>query len=264
MSPRTSSKRKRSSGATRSSQDDVPVIISSTPPPAVPAKKPRRPATVRDEVIEISSDEEDTRPRKIGRNNPDQRSQLQQEICALKSKCAKLERVQSELEDARKEIAQLKRPGKIILDAINLDDHICCEICSTTMWKPYILNGCGHTFCLDCLVEWLSTCLAQHMNTHPHERPGVPNLPPAFVYDPRNPVVAAMVAQHHQTSQPQYTCPSCRKAMKSKPTEDFALKALIHTLAAAIGQSDPKEARRRGKGRAVASKGPFDSFFGKE
>ncbi|CAK5262431.1 unnamed protein product [Mycena citricolor] len=133
------------------------------------------------------------------------------------------------------------------------------------MWKPYILNDCGHTFCVDCLVKWLSACLAQHRNTHPHWRPGVPSLPPAFAYEPRNPAIAGMVTWRYQTSQPQYTCPSCRKAMKSRPTEDYTLKALIHVLATSIGQLDPKEmTQSRAKGCAVVSEGPFDSFFGKD
>jgi hypothetical protein len=38
-----------------------------------------------------------------------------------------------------------------------LDDELRCVICTDVFVNPYAVNGCGHTFCHDCISHWLST-----------------------------------------------------------------------------------------------------------
>ncbi|KAJ7078863.1 hypothetical protein B0H15DRAFT_526990 [Mycena belliarum] len=257
------------------SDDDTPLIVSSRKVPRSPTKRKRHsPSDI--ELIEIlsSSDEEDQpRKRQAAASPKEQLTQLQQEIRDLKHKCARLEKVEAELEHVRKEDSELrlssKRSGKVVLDASQLEDHINCEICTTIMWTPYTLSGCGHTFCLNCLVEWFGTTLAQHMAVHPAWRPT--NQPPYHLLKQgfgAHPYIAAMIAQ--QGPQPEYSCPTCRAPVSTRPVEDYSLKALVRILATSVGESSPKKApvvtKRKGKGKAKAKaiEGPFDGFFGRE
>ncbi|KAJ7039193.1 hypothetical protein C8F04DRAFT_1087465 [Mycena alexandri] len=268
---RTSSTRSRDI-VIASSDDDIPLVASSRTAARSPAKRKNHVAPNPSELIEIFSSDEETAPR-----NPtpkDQLKQVQQELRSLKQKYSKLQTVGEELERARKEISELKdaskRSGKVVIDASQFEDHTCCEICTITMWTPYILSGCGHTFCMKCLVEWFSTCLAQHMTAHPAWRP--PNGQPLYHrLDPRiraHPYIAAMAA--HQGPQPEFSCPTCRAVVTTKPMEDYSLKAIIHAVATSAGETSPKKdpvvTKRKGKGKAkaVVVNGPFDAFFGKE
>lgn len=38
-----------------------------------------------------------------------------------------------------------------------LDDELRCVICTDVFVTPYSINGCGHTFCHDCISHWFST-----------------------------------------------------------------------------------------------------------
>ncbi|KAJ7188533.1 hypothetical protein C8R46DRAFT_23462 [Mycena filopes] len=250
-----------------SSDDDIPLVVSSGPLPRSPAKR-KNVAPDPDSVIEILSSDEETEPRKP--SPKEQLKQAQQELRILKKKCSKLETVGEELERARKEIGELKkRSGKVSIDSAQIEDHISCEICTTTMWTPYILSGCGHAFCMKCLVEWFSTCLAQHMTAHPGWRSNA-NQPLYHRLDPRiraHPYIAQLAAQHGP--QPEFSCPTCRAVVTTKPMEDYSLKAIIHAVATSAGELSPKKdavaAKRRGKGKAKAVvEGPFDGFFGKD
>ncbi|KAJ6593647.1 hypothetical protein B0H19DRAFT_29307 [Mycena capillaripes] len=238
------------------------------------SSKRKKPAAPAPEYIEILSSDEETQPTTPPRRLPPKEDlkQLQQEIQNLKQRYSKLESVEGELERARKEIFELKhaskRSGKILLDAAQLEDHINCEICQTIMWTPYTLVSCGHSFCMTCLVEWFNTCLAQHMTAHPGWRSS--NQPAYHHLNPRiraHPYIAAMVVQ--QGPQPEFSCPTCRCAVATKPIEDYSLKAIIHTLATSVGETSPKKdplvVKRRGKGKAKAvADYPFDVFFGKD
>ncbi|KAJ7690647.1 hypothetical protein B0H17DRAFT_1064292 [Mycena rosella] len=295
MAARRPSTRNRDILVATDSEDDTPLVISSRPVPRSSSKRKKHP-TPEPELIEILSSDEEILPRKrqaVATVPPrDQLKQSQQEIRNLKAKLeksearrekseaklqkseatlqkseAKLEKVEGELEQANGELRLAsKRSGKVVLDAAQLEEHISCEICTSTMWKPFILSGCGHTFCAGCLVEWFGTTLAQHMTANPAWRST--NQPPYHLVNPRiraNPYIAAMIAQ--QGPQPEYTCPTCRSPVLTKPVEDFSLKAIIHDAATSAGESSPKDpvvAKRRGKAKAKAVGGPFDGFFGKE
>ena len=123
---------------------------------------------------------------------------------------------------------------------------------------------CGHTFCLDCLQDWFSTALAQHMTEYPNWHPN----PPAFiqyrqlmVQNPhlRRTVEAELARAMAEIPQPKYTCPSCRAAVKSCPIEAFALKAVVRTVAEAEGVTSPPRNQPRGPRRDD----PWSGFFPK-
>jgi hypothetical protein len=124
----------------------------------------------------------------------------------------------------------------------------------------FVYNGCVAELLL-------GTCLAQHMTAHPGWRSN--NQPAYHLLSPRmraHPYLAAMVAQHGP--QPEFSCPTCRSVLTTKPIEDYSLKSLIHTLATSAGETSPKKdpvvLKRQGKGKAKAADGPFDGFFGKD
>lgn len=60
--------------------------------------------------------------------------------------------------------------------------------------------------------------------------------------------------------QPVYTCPACRVEVKSKPAEDFKLKAIVRTVAGATGETSPT---KKGPVRGGVGDGPWDGYFGK-
>lgn len=81
-----------------------------------------------------------------------------------------------------------------------------------------------------------------------------------------HPQVATMLTNLLPPS-PQYTCPTCRAPVLTRPAEAFALKAVVRVITAATGENSPKKPvaeNKKGKvaGRTVAlAAGPWDSFF---
>jgi hypothetical protein len=61
--------------------------------------------------------------------------------------------------------------------------------------------------------------------------------------------------------QPHYTCPTCRRDVKSKPVDDFALKSLIRMIATTNGESSPN-GKKRGTIVRRDDAGPWAGFFG--
>ncbi|KAF8995455.1 hypothetical protein BDQ17DRAFT_1250636, partial [Cyathus striatus] len=142
-----------------------------------------------------------------------------------------------------------------------VEDHLNCEICTHRIWTPYILPGCGHSFCQSCLQDWFSTILTQYMNNHPEYNPNAPNVYinqlAALIADPRllqHPQITHMLA-HRVQQKPSYTCPTCRILVLSKPIEDFALKSLIRMISAASDEACPPDA---------TNPSLWDGFFPKE
>ena len=139
-----------------------------------------------------------------------------------------------------------------------LDDAICCDVCTHTMWSPYMcvplsylgrlrtdsapsLSNCGHTFCQGCLTDWFNTTLAHRRQV------GARGMAP-------------------------YTCPSCRLPARTPPVQNFSLKRIVRLAAESRGESSPRRPqapppppmppmRGRGGARRDSPPGPFDNFF---
>jgi len=71
--------------------------------------------------------------------------------------------------------------------------------------------------------------------------------------------------QHQLLHQPQpvYTCPSCRAEVKTRPAEEYALKALIRTIASVHGEQCPEKPGMVGRIGIVPRDAPWDRFFGR-
>ncbi|KAI0259034.1 hypothetical protein BC834DRAFT_665184 [Gloeopeniophorella convolvens] len=210
------------------------------------------------EIIVISSEDEDEpkppprrRSRKPARAARDPAVELSEDTSGLKSDgldsetahdvARRLRDVEKERDRLQKDFArvtnaldQLKATNKESLSAI--DEAVCCEVCTHYMWSPYLLVNCGHTFCQECLSDWLSTTLAQHLQA------GVRGLPA-------------------------YTCPSCRHPVRAPPAQNYALKRVVRLVAESQGESRPRRAQppppkppARGRGNHPPP-GPFDNFF---
>ena len=134
------------------------------------------------------------------------------------------------------------------------------------------LPECGHIFCQSCLQDWFSTTLAQFMNANPHyninQAQNIPHLQTIFqtlIHHPQaatHSQVTGMLANLLPPT-PRYTCPTCRESVRTRPTEVFALKAIVRVISAATGEISPKKPIadiRKGKGASVAA-GPWDGFF---
>ncbi|KAF9268798.1 hypothetical protein L218DRAFT_531260 [Marasmius fiardii PR-910] len=226
-----------------------------------------KPPVVFADVIEISSDEEEDRPPPpTKRKDPPKSSadvaHLERELKRLREENAALTRKHTEsrqeLEICRKE----KNKNSMTIDVSELEDFITCEICALKLWTPCILPDCGHTFCQTCLQDWFSTTLLQHMQTHPHYTPNQ-RLPANIQH-----MIAIAPQLLHQyvgllPPQPNYTCPTCRASVKSRPTESFSLKAVVRAVAKVQRESSPRKlTTNRGTGRGTASNdGPWDGFF---
>ncbi|KAH7104749.1 hypothetical protein BKA62DRAFT_827630 [Auriculariales sp. MPI-PUGE-AT-0066] len=77
-------------------------------------------------------------------------------------------------------------PSEAIKEALE------CPVCFDTQRFPYMMVDCGHSFCLVCLCEHLSTGLAKE--------------PPVL------------------------ECPGCRSRLLHRPRENFALKSVISSI----------------------------------
>ena len=137
------------------------------------------------------------------------------------------------------------------------------------MWAPYALP-CGHTFCQTCLQDWFGTTQAQHLANYPqagaftaaldqlHHMLRSPHLTP----NRRRDIQMQVAQMEAQLPRPKYTCPTCRTQCKTRPTEVFAIKAMVERISKAQGENAPENAPVRARGgQAQLITGPFDGFF---
>ncbi|KAH9940478.1 uncharacterized protein BXZ73DRAFT_88709 [Epithele typhae] len=206
------------------------------PRPRAQPKAPAPPRTTSHEVIEISSDDEDHRPRK------------------------QTKRVTPESSARVRELEQLVNA---------FEEHVICDICTCKMWNPFIVS-CGHTFCRECLQDWFSTSLAKHLVNHPEYDAAslAPNNYLAALAQPdlhaqtRATLQRHLIDIHTRTAHPEYSCPKCRIIVRSPPAENFVVKHIVRSLAAMQGEENPKP-DQIARYPHSAQDGPFDGFFSK-
>ena len=91
--------------------------------------------------------------------------------------------------------------------------------------------ACGHIFCQVCLEGWLSTTFTQHANAHPdppelaelHNALAIPGLDEPM----RRHLQVTVDAYEAGWQRPQYTCPSCRDPILTRPTKELCVIASI-------------------------------------
>ncbi|KAI9068064.1 hypothetical protein FKP32DRAFT_1663933 [Trametes sanguinea] len=221
------------------------------------------------EIIEISSDDEAPPPAKRPSSS----------VTALERRIKELEEENKKWKETALAAQAAQRhpdtPAKQVTPAPDtrfdkflstVDDHVSCEICTMKMWHPYTLP-CGHTFCRDCLQDWFSTALAQHMAANPQFNPQgiVPHHWRAALarqdlsIHARRQIEREISMLMDATPQPIYTCPTCRLEVRNRPAENFVVKHLVRTVAGVQGETCPKEDPPPRLGQRV--EGPWDGFF---
>jgi hypothetical protein len=134
------------------------------------------------------------------------------------------------------------------------------------------LPECGHTFCQSCLVDWFNTTLAQHMTAYPNYNHNIHNQPfntlvtDCIAHRNMNPHIqfhlqALLPHLQLEVPAPQFTCPTCRKQVKTRPVEDFALKSIVRAIAGAAGESSPKKQGGRQRSGAGRPQDTWEGFF---
>ncbi|KAG6821034.1 hypothetical protein H0H93_007924 [Arthromyces matolae] len=198
-------------------------------------------ANIFGDVIEISSDDDDVASQpKVDTTVQDLRrhvKRMKEQMSQLKDKLATSA---SELSSVKQELTDLKA--------------------KTTRSRGKVAT-----------LDWFETTRKQFKAIHPGLNDAPDNNYQLWTRMMQNPLIlqtphaAAIYAQlQQQYPEPQYTCPTCRVQVKTRPVEDFALKSLIRVVAVAAGESSPKKAEKhvRGKGRAIQLD-PWETFFPK-
>lgn len=147
--------------------------------------------------------------------------------------------------------------------------HVRCGLFFTVEWLslgmppfPFSLPDCGHSFCQLCLQNWFDVIQAKFLATHrntPRTNHAFMELLHSLMQHPNlatRPYVQTMIAKH-MPPHPVYTCPACRQQVRTRPTEAFAFKALVSTIATATGEPVPKQNAPPVKN----TPGPWDDFF---
>ncbi|KAH8828127.1 hypothetical protein DL96DRAFT_1149114 [Flagelloscypha sp. PMI_526] len=224
------------------------------------AKRPKKPGAVCAEVLEISSDDEQPRP--VSKHVVDQLSKLQHDYAKLQKDHEK------EVTDLKAQLRLRQASSSSKLDPQDLEDHVCCEICTAKMWVPYMLD-CGHAFCGQCLTDWFQTSLNNHHARYPTNPALVPMLNLLRTANPEQQHNIRRQFGHLLPPDVEYTCPTCRNKVHRKPIEAFALKALVRKVASAQGEESPRKeaapiagrSRKRGARAPPARSDPFSQFF---
>ncbi|KAL1675938.1 hypothetical protein EV122DRAFT_280598 [Schizophyllum commune] len=240
-------------GSSSGRSDDEIISLSSDDglvfkhkPKKTTKKKSKPPANV--EIVEISDDDDDNPSAQNDVNSRMQRQvqELKQENSRLKHDCA---RSAKELSVVRQELkAADKGKSKAVMDP-EMDDLLSCEICTMRVWTPVLIPSCGHTFCKKCLLDWFNQTYIQHLAANPGYNPirAQATLPRnvEFLLGSISPNdlqrVKQLLAVYAQPA-PNFTCPSCRQAVTTRPTEVYQLKKVVHKIAGENGEKEPASA----------------------
>ncbi|KAI0795513.1 hypothetical protein C8Q75DRAFT_454629 [Abortiporus biennis] len=113
-----------------------------------------------------------------------------------------------------------------------------CQICLYLLHRPFTLAPCGHVACYSCLVSWFKSngrVEAQEAGPPPQPPPADPtpneegavnnNAQPPL---PGNPTRARV---NRATLYQKKTCPHCRATVRDRPTEVWAIKSVVSSIA---------------------------------
>ncbi|KAJ7874178.1 hypothetical protein B0H14DRAFT_2569359 [Mycena olivaceomarginata] len=147
--------------------------------------------------------------------------------------------------------------------------NFCDPMSNLSLWMEKTLGGCGHSFCEECLANWFRKALTKHTVSHPGWKP-ISHGPTHISLDARiraHPYLSAIVVNNG--SQPEYTCPKCRKPVLTKPMEDYSLKEIVQTVSGTEMEERGKFETGQGSDgemhwqKQKEKAGPFDDFFGR-
>ncbi|THH30413.1 hypothetical protein EUX98_g3780 [Antrodiella citrinella] len=252
-----------------SSDDEAPVLPKKRPAPKRSSKqngkaKAKPPLRIEGDVLELSSEDEGSNRRRSARSVQEMEKQLKK----LKEENEQLRRQQAEPsgdkpQGVSNESEEHEAKYKALLNT--LDDTLCCDICAGKMWSPATLV-CGHTFCKGCLQDWFTTALMKHLGSHPNytmHTPRIRQLTHAVKHAnlsaaQRRILELDACAEFEKHAHPDYTCPTCRVAIRSSPMEVFSLKAAVNIVGKEMGESEPAVQQPAARGNGD---GPWDGFF---
>lgn len=141
------------------------------------------------------------------------REQLQRSKKTIEKQSKVIDELRREVTDTNKvnqeqstQVEKLKKQSKKCNELINnIESNLQCQICLEILSRPFTLSPCGHVFCQNCLQDWFRSA------------------PPAEdeMYDDADPL-----ALIYRTK----TCPCCRTAVRSRPTQLFIIKSITSAL----------------------------------
>ncbi|CDO75641.1 hypothetical protein BN946_scf184743.g1 [Trametes cinnabarina] len=225
-------------------------------------QKARGPLPPPSEIIEISSDDDEP-PAKRPSNST---AALERRVKELEEENKKWKEAALAAHDAQ---AQSFTPVK---QATPAPDTRFDEVrrFPTHGWQDHAETGPSsypQWTTMDCLQDWFSTALAQHMAANPQYNPQgiVPHHWRAALARQDLSIIARRQIEREiamlmdATPQPSYTCPTCRLEVRNKPAENFVVKHLVRTVAGIQGESCPKEDPLPRLGHRL--EGHWDGFF---
>ncbi|KAK0464866.1 hypothetical protein IW261DRAFT_1575102 [Armillaria novae-zelandiae] len=146
-----------------------------------------------------------------------------------------------EIKEHKDQMAKLK----VTLDSIEEDTQ--CEICNLPLWYPYILPDCGHLFCERCIHNWVDTIMKVHRGQSNTQffwsRPIT--IPPEVTRGMAHPlieyrtVLSLFDKVRKAVEGPTFSCPQCRKEVKNRPVQVYAMKSITEKMASTHGENMP-------------------------
>ncbi|KAK0220723.1 hypothetical protein IW262DRAFT_1462086 [Armillaria fumosa] len=226
------------------------------------------------EVINISSDEEEA----ASKNTSNEVANLQIVVNLLTKEIGELTRAQEHAEkraakydellesagqakSAQEEAEQQAKRYEVELNETqrqlralqatyaSLEEDIVCEICSLTMWVPFVLPDCGHTICETCIQSWLGRILDQHCHdsdppflwTQPVEIPEVATMTMMQVRLEYMVMLAVFEEIRKAMNEPCFNCLICCQAVKSRPVQAYTMKSIVQKVASVCSANDSAE-----------------------
>ncbi|KAF5342737.1 hypothetical protein D9758_015920 [Tetrapyrgos nigripes] len=179
------------------------------------------------EVIELSDDDElPLSKTQKTRHDYGQTAELQEMLRKVEQLALeKQRRLEEENTRLKNELSAYQ--AMIHLNVDDVEAHILCDVCESTMWSPFILTGCGHTFCEACLNCWFDETLKQWKVQNPQM---------TWVLQNNHFVNSLRSAGITEIPIPQYCCPKCRVKVLRQPAPNFSLKGLVELVAQANGE----------------------------